>query len=149
MAYDDEILSLLRDLNKKNDRQSEEIANVRVSQAKMEATFDQHMKQDEQMKCDLEKYNDHLENNTEQLKVHIAGVQELKRANDLSQKTQESVTQEINARITKLEAPRKFIHSFTKYVSDFSKFLIALATIVYIIHCWAKGTGVDLSNFLW
>jgi len=149
MANDDEILSLLRDLNKKQDRHGEELANVRVSQAKLEATFEQHMKQDEQMKCDLEKYNEHLENNTKELSIHIAGVNELKRSNDLAADAQAVAAKEVDTRITKLEAPRKFVHSFTKYVSDFSKFLIALATIVYIIHCWAKGTGVDLSNFLW
>ena len=149
MANDDEILSLLRDLNKKQDRHGEELSNVRVSQAKLEATFEQHMKQDEQMKCDLEKYNEHLENNTKELSIHIAGVQELKRANDIAEEARKKAAEEVDARLQKVEAPRKFIHSFTKYVSDFSKFLIALATIVYIIHCWAKGTGVDLSNFLW
>lgn len=134
MANDDEILSLLRDLNKKHDKLSDSVGDIRVSQARQETAFDAHMKQDEQMAKDLEKYNAQNCENTAQLKIHIAGVNELK---DISQKQ--------DKRITKLEEPRQFLHTAIKYVMDISKILVALAIIWYVIHMWPH---IDLSKIL-
>lgn len=135
MAENDEkIISLLVSLHEKQDSQSQAVSDVRVAQAEQKALFEAHTKQDEEMKKELNCYNSNLQEYNSELKIHVAGVQELKRIGDIREKEVNSAIEELAKRTTKLEAPRKFFSQLGNYIMDISKILIALATIAYILH---------------
>lgn len=137
MAFSDDekqhILNLLVRLDEKADRNKEDMSEVKERTAKLEATFDQHMKQDEKMQDELSKYNTHLTEYNAELKVHIAGVQELRRANDLSERQQAEKMAALAKRIDDVEAPRLFWQKFKKDIIDLSKLIAAGATIAGLI----------------
>jgi hypothetical protein len=130
------ILSLLLMLHDKADETRKDLCEVKERQAKMEGSFETHMQQDEQMQVKLGDYNKSLAEYNGQLQIHIAGVQELKRSNDIAEASRKQQFDDIEKRITSIEAPRKIAAVIRKNVVDIAKFIAAVGVIAGVIKHW-------------
>lgn len=130
------VLNLLLRLHDKADETRKDLCEVKERQAKLEGSFDTHMKQDEKMQAELGEYNKSLAEYNGQLQIHIAGVQELKRSNDIAEASHKQQSADIEKRMASLEAPRKIASIIRKNVVDIAKFLAAVGMIAGIIKHW-------------
>lgn len=73
----------LERLHIKQDHQTEKISALEITVAKQEVSMDSYMRQSDRMASELQKLNENMAVYNAELKVHIAGVVELKEMNRL------------------------------------------------------------------
>jgi hypothetical protein len=105
---DGALLSMLEKIDSKTDDQSKMITDIRVSTAKQEALFASHLQQDEKMYSKIEGMAVDLNQYNKILEVHVEGVNQARRSNDLLDKKVEALHSDVKARLRKLEEPVEF-----------------------------------------
>lgn len=79
----DDVRKSLSDLHEKQDAQTEQINAVRIALGKQEVALDSYVKQSDRFAAELQEMNKNMSIYNAELKVHIAGVVELKEQNRL------------------------------------------------------------------
>ena len=133
MANDSEDLKGIRqdikDLDSKQDHQTEILTNLRVDIAKTEATISGHIEQEKQTLTRIENIDNKLGEYNSLLAVHIEGVNQLRRTNELLEKKMDVHAQEADVRLQVLEAPRKWIIGTKTVLLGTSKIVVAIMAI--------------------
>lgn len=92
-------------LHEKQDAQTEKISALEVTSARQEATLDSYTRQSDRMASELSKLNENMAVYNAELKVHIAGVIELKEMNRLMRIENDQRQALMEARMKQAEKP--------------------------------------------
>ena len=119
------ILDLLLDLHKKQDHQSEKLHTIDINYTKLNSTIENHLSQENTIAKHIDSIDARLAEYNQQLAIHIAGVQELKKITA----TTDIKVVTLDQRVEVLEAPRKAMKSFKKFMIEIGKLAVAAAAI--------------------
>jgi len=125
----DDVKRSLSDLHEKQDQQTDKLVSLEVAMGKNEAALAQYIRQSDRMAGELKEMNKHLSEYNSELKVHIAGVIELKEQNRLMREANEQREKITNARFETLETP----HRWAKFTGKLFAWIGAAATAVTAI----------------
>ena len=138
----DYIAELLEKVDNKQDRQGEALSDIKVTVARSEATFEAHLKQDEQMYSKMEVMDGKLGEYNQQLGIHIDGVKQVRKTNELLEKKLDAHREEVNARLKQLEEPgqiRKILSEKVKRVAKNITYITIIAgACVWALHALAR-----------
>jgi hypothetical protein len=106
---EDIILSLLRSIDQKQDEQSNQLIELKMTLVQHQANFKEHLVSDQLMAKDLSEISEHLEMYNQELIKHIAGVEQLKILNQSIKTEFDNRHKSLDARLKEIEAPRDFV----------------------------------------
>jgi chromosome segregation ATPase len=136
------IADLVEKLAEKQDKQADVLSDIKVSVARQETAFDAHLKQDEQMYSKINQMDDKLGKYNQLLEVHIEGVNQLRRTNDILEKQFDSHKKNTNERLEKLEEPGMLKSLAWQRLRTTAKTITYAGTILggvlFILHALAK-----------
>lgn len=136
----DDVKSMLELLHKKQDSQTEKLNDLSISVAKQEVLSDNYAKQSDKMAEELRKMNEHMAVYNAELKVHIAGVLELKEQNNLMRTDIQKRDEILNARLEVAERPIKWFETTYKWM----KWLGAVGTAGTLMFAVVKWLAAHL-----
>jgi hypothetical protein len=130
---EDEVKRSLRELHEKQDRQTDKLSEFEISIIKQELASETYIKQSDRMAEELRKMNDNLAVYNAELKVHIAGVLELKEQNRLMKEEIKQRDVMINERLDIAEKPIKWATTTATYLKWSAGIITALTTIGAVV----------------
>lgn len=126
----DALRKSLERLHDKQDTQTEKISALEVSSAKQEAALATYMKQSDRMAGELSKLNENMAVYNAELKVHIAGVIELKEMNRLMRIENTQRETLMDARMTQAEKPIGWFRAASNGLKWAAPILAAVVSII-------------------
>lgn len=127
----DDIRKLLNKIDEKQDKQSEQLAALGEAMNNQKETTDRHTNEMKDTNEKLFEYN-------KQLEIHILGVQELQKANELYQSDLKLKEIEMLNRMAIAEKPMIWLQNFAKAVLWVGGFIGAIMAIIEAIKFVAK-----------
>lgn len=125
-------------LHEKQDEQTTKISALEVTVAKQEVNMDAYMRQSDRMATELQKLNLNMAEYNAELKVHIAGVIELKEMNKLLREDIRQRDQLINSRLEVAEKPINWAITTWHFLKSAAPIVAAIAAVAGIV---LKMTG--------
>lgn len=101
----DDLNKSLERLHDKQDAQTEKLTSLEISISKQQFALEAYMKQSDRMAEELGKMNDNMSIYNAELKVHIAGVIELKEQNRLMREDIKLRSADVESRLIVVEKP--------------------------------------------
>ena len=123
----------LERLHEKQDEQTTKISALEVTTAKQEANMDNYMRQSDRMAEELRKLNENMAVYNAELKIHIAGVMELKEMNRLMNVANQQREDMMNDRMAAIEKPRVWISTLLSAIKWSAPIIAALAAVAGLI----------------
>lgn len=133
----DDTKVLLELLHKKQDSQTEKLEDLAISVARQEVQTDNYTKQSDRMAEELREMNKHLSVYNSELRVHIAGVLELKEQNNLIRQQIAQRDVEIREKLEIAERPIIWFETTYKWAKWVGAFATA-AGLVYAAIKWVS-----------
>ena len=125
----DDFARSLETLHDKQDQQTEKLTELQVCVAKQEASIESFSSQSDRMWRELNSMNKNLANYNAELKVHIAGVMELKEQNRLMREEIKQRDTLISNRLEVAEKPIKWAAT-TFFYLKWAATIITSSTVV-------------------
>lgn len=135
---DESLKSSLESLHEKQDQQTEKLTKLEVELATQKTLLDVYSKDQHVTASELAKINERLLEYNHELKLHIAGVQELKAQNSLIREELKLRDTEIKMRLDEAEKPIKWVQQTGTVV----KWVAGFLTAVTAIYAALKGFGL-------
>lgn len=132
----------LEQLHSKQDEQTEKLIGVELTITKQQLAMDSYMKQSDRMASELQKMNENMVTYNSELKVHIAGVIELKEQNRLMREEIKQRDSMINSRLEIAEKPIQWAQTtgkIFKWVGIVATSITAIAGVIALIVKLAGG----------
>jgi ABC-type multidrug transport system fused ATPase/permease subunit len=142
----DDVKPLVELLHKKQDAQTEKLNELAISVAKQEVIVDQFAKQADRTSDELSKLNGHMANYNAELRVHIAGVAELKAMHSTMKQDIEEREKATNARLEVAEQPAKWAAAaahIMKVTYHWMKWIAAFATSLGLLFAVIKWIATN------
>jgi chromosome segregation ATPase len=135
---DESVKSSLQSLHEKQDQQTEKLTKLEIDLATQKTILDIYSKDQSATALELSKINQRLLEYNHELKLHIAGVNELKLQNSLIREELKQRDIEIQMRLGQAEKPIEWIQQTGTVV----KWVAGLLTAVAAIYAALKGFGM-------